>query len=173
MDKKELYESIMKEVAGVVKRRLNEASDTQFNMEALNNPENNLKIAQKQPDVYKCKQAPDKSLIGTSIQIVEIGKPADKVEITIYGKTFVDMCKKIGVIFMGALSCDITNLPEHGFTVELNSKFKGVWKKVLGNLRKETSEKIDDYGQTLYFQVFKDATSAQDVAAKLKTFKMK
>ena len=167
---KELYDNIMEEVVRIVNKHLNENVDnSKFNMDALNKPENNLKIAQKFPDVYKCKQSPDKSLIGTTIQISEIGK-TDKADVTIYGKTFVEMCKKIAVIFMAPLSCTIHNLPEHGFNIELNSKFKTVWKKVVANLDRD---KIDNYSQALYFQVFENATSVQDVLAKLRTFKMK
>lgn len=80
------------------------------------------------------------------------------------------MCKKIAVIFMAPLSCTIHNLPEHGFNIELNSKFKTVWKKVVANLDRD---KIDEYSQALYFQVFENATSVQDVLTKLRTFKMK
>ena len=167
---KELYDNIMEKVVRIVNKCLNENADnSKFNMDALNKPENNLKIAQKFPDVYKCKQSPDKSLIGTTIQISEIGK-TDKADVTIYGKTFVEMCKKIAVIFMAPLSCTIHNLPEHGFNIELNSKFKTVWKKVVANLDRD---KIDNYSQALYFQVFENATSVQDVLAKLRTFKMK
>lgn len=167
---KELYDNIMEKVVRIVNKCLNEsAEDSKFNMDALNKPENNLKIAQKFPDVYKCKQSPDKSLIGTTIQISEIGT-TNKADVTIYGKTFVEMCKKIAVIFMAPLSCTIHNLPEHGFNIELNSKFKTVWKKVIANLDRD---KIDDYSQALYFQVFENATSVQDVLAKLRTFKMK
>ena len=169
-EQKELYDNIMEEVVRIVNKHLNENADnSMFSMDALNKPENNLKIAQKFPDVYKCKQSPGKSLIGTTIQISEIDT-TDKAEVTIYGKTFVEMCKKIAVIFMGPLSYSIHNLPEHVFNIELNSKFKPVWKKVVVNLDKD---KIDDYGQALYFQVFENANSVQDVIAKLRTFKMK
>ena len=71
---------------------------------------------------------------------------------------------------MAPLSCTIHNLPEHGFNIELNSKFKTVWKKVVANLDRD---KIDEYSQALYFQVFENATSVQDVLTKLRTFKMK
>ena len=167
---KALYDDIMEKVVRIVNKRLNEsADDLKFNMDALNKPENNLKITQKFPDVYKCRLSPDKSLIGTTIQISEIGTQ-DKANVTIYGKTFVEMCKKIVVIFMGPLMCSIHNLPEHDFNIELDSRFKPVWKKVVANL---DEDKIDDYSQELYFQVFKNATSVQDVIAKLRTFKMK
>ena len=169
-EKEELYNNIMEKVVRIVNKCLNEsAEDSKFNMDALNKSENNLKIAQKFPDVYKCKQSPDKSLIGTTIQISEIST-TDKAEVTIYGKTFVEMCKKIAIIFMGPMSCTIHNLPEHGFNIELNLKFKPVWKKVVANLDRD---KIDDYSQALYFQVFENANSVQDVLAKLRTFKMK
>lgn len=171
MDTNKLYEQIMDEVSQIVQKRLNENNESKFNMDALNDSKNNLKIAQNQPDVYKCKQAPDKSLIGTTIKISEIGKPGD-VDITIYGKTFIEMCKKIAVIFNGSIAINLQNMPEHGFNVELNEKFKNVWKKVLAKLNDDDITKIEDYGTALYIQVFHKATSVQDVIAKLKTFKM-
>ena len=106
MDTNQLYEKIMNEVSQIVQKRLNENNESKFNMDALNDSKNNLKIAQNQPDVYKCKQAPDKSLIGTTIKISEIGKQSD-VDITIYGKTFVEMCKKIAVIFNGSIAINL------------------------------------------------------------------
>lgn len=53
---KKLYESIMTEVNEIIRRRLSEnVNDGKFNMDALNNPENNLKISQKYPNFLKCK----------------------------------------------------------------------------------------------------------------------
>ena len=82
------------------------------------------------------------------------------------------MCKKIAVIFNGSIAINLQNMPEHGFNVELNQKFKNVWKKVLAKLNGDDIMKIEDYGTALYIQVFHKATNVQDVIAKLKTFKM-
>ena len=46
MDTNKLYEQIMSEVSQIVQKRLNENNDSKFNMDALNDPKNNLKIVQ-------------------------------------------------------------------------------------------------------------------------------
>lgn len=171
--KKELYDNIMEKVVRIVNKRLNESvDDSKFNMDALNKPENNLKIAQKFPDVYKCKQSPDKSLIGTTIQISDIGT-TDKADVTIYGKTFVEMCKKIAIIYKASMIVSWNNIFKHSFDVSMNNTFKEVWKKVIYNLSNHDKEFLDDVGEKLYYDVFVKSNSVQDVLAKLRTFKMK
>ena len=46
MDTNKLYEQIMSEVSQIVQKRLNENNESKFNMDALNDSKNNLKIAQ-------------------------------------------------------------------------------------------------------------------------------
>lgn len=170
---KELCDNIMEEVVRIVNKHLNESTDDlKFNIDALNKPENNLKIAQKFPDVYKCKQSPDKSLIGTTIQISEIGT-TDKVEVTIYGKTFVEMCKKIAIIYKASMVISWNNIFKHSFGVSMNNIFKEVWKKVIYNLPNYDKKFLDDVGEKLYYDVFVKSNNVQDVLAKLRTFKMK
>lgn len=171
--KEELYNNIMEKVVRIVNKCLNEsAEDSKFNMDALNKSENNLKIAQKFPDVYKCNQSPDKSLIGTTIQISD-SDTTDKADVTIYGKTFVEMCKKIAIIYKASMIISWNNIFKHSFDVSMNNTFEEVWKKVIYNLSNHDKEFLDAVGEKLYYDVFVKSNSVQDVLAKLRTFKMK
>lgn len=171
--KEELYNNIMEKVVRIVNKCLNEsAEDSKFNMDALNKSENNLKIVQKFPDVYKCNQSPGKSLIGTTIQISD-SDTTDKADVTIYGKTFVEMCKKIAIIYKASMIVSWNNIFKHSFDVSMNNTFKEVWKKVIYNLSNHDKEFLDAVGEKLYYDVFVKSNSVQDVLAKLRTFKMK
>lgn len=171
--KEELYNNIMEKVVRIVNKCLNEsAEDSKFNMDALNKSENNLKIVQRFPDVYKCNQSPDKSLIGTTIQISD-SDTTDKADVTIYGKTFVEMCKKIAIIYKASMIISWNNIFKHSFDVSMNNTFEEVWKKVIYNLSNHDKEFLDSVGEKLYYDVFVKSNSVQDVLAKLRTFKMK
>lgn len=170
---KKLYESIMTEVNEIIHRRLSEnVNDGKFNMDALNNPENNIKISQKYPNFLKCKQSPDKSYIGVTMEIKNNQDDSDSVEITIYGKTFINLIERVSVIFLAPMCLYIHNIPKFTFNVIMDKEFENMWKKVWRTFSSDKQDEYDDFAQALYFYAFEKATSAADVAAKIKTFKM-
>ena len=147
---KVLYENIMAEVSRIVERRINE-SNNEFSMENLNNPEFNLKICQKYPDVFKCRKSPDESYIGTILEIRNAQDSNDAVDVTIYGKTFVNLVVRVAVIFLAPLCANIHRMPDLCFDVELNREFKKMWKKVWNGFSSEKQDEIDGYAQALFF----------------------